>query len=281
LMLPGQAFSHTTALTLYGVPVPDEFQHQVHVSVRFPRTPPRAAGTRGHSLRVLEVSLRDALPIATPAGSWCQAAAILSREDLVAAGDALVTGPRTFGGRLPAVSTLELLGAEAARHSGSPGAGRMQWALPHVRSGAESRPESLLRLLVVSRRLPEPLIAVPIMTSIGLLHADLGYLAEKVAIEYEGDQHRTDRVRWKRDIRRREAMEDAGWRVIRVTSDDLFLDPGGLALRIRHILKSRAVSSLRARRVTNSHESRGLVARGCSAKLDPTHPGFGWGDDTN
>jgi very-short-patch-repair endonuclease len=43
-----------------------------------------------------------------------------------------------------------------------------------------------------------------------------------------------------RDITRRELMEDAGWRVVRVTAEDLFDHPEALIARIRSILASRA-----------------------------------------
>jgi hypothetical protein len=42
-----------------------------------------------------------------------------------------------------------------------------------------------------------------------------------LSIEYEGDEHRTDPQRFRRDIARRERLADAGWRTIRVTEADL------------------------------------------------------------
>ena len=43
-----------------------------------------------------------------------------------------------------------------------------------------------------------------------------------VVVEYEGDQHRTDRRQWQNDIARVRLLEESGLRVIRVTSLDLF-----------------------------------------------------------
>ena len=43
----------------------------------------------------------------------------------------------------------------------------------------------------------------------------------KVIIEYEGDQHRTDRYQWNRDIERQEDFARGGWVLIRVTADRL------------------------------------------------------------
>ena len=41
-----------------------------------------------------------------------------------------------------------------------------------------------------------------------------------VAVEYEGDHHRTDRRQFNKDIRRMEILTDLGWIVVRVTSED-------------------------------------------------------------
>ena len=50
---------------------------------------------------------------------------------------------------------------------------------------------------------------------------DLVYLAFKIIIEYEGDQHRTDRGQWNRDIDRHEDFVRDRWTLIRVTSERL------------------------------------------------------------
>jgi very-short-patch-repair endonuclease len=47
---------------------------------------------------------------------------------------------------------------------------------------------------------------------------DLVYLAYKLIIEYEGDQHRTDRHQWNADIDRHEDFARDKWTLIRITS---------------------------------------------------------------
>ena len=54
---------------------------------------------------------------------------------------------------------------------------------------------------------------------------DLVYPEERVWIEVEGDQHRTDRKQWRTDVVRHERLADFGWRVIRVTADDEAVRP--------------------------------------------------------
>ena len=44
----------------------------------------------------------------------------------------------------------------------------------------------------------------------------------RVVVEYEGDQHRTDRRQWQSDIQRTRLLEALGWRVMRMTAADLF-----------------------------------------------------------
>ncbi|WP_166865123.1 endonuclease domain-containing protein [Salinibacterium sp. ZJ70] len=239
LLLDGQAFSHGTALALWGAPLP-EGDDDLHLSVLFPRTPPRGIGVRGHSLRHIETRMLGGLPVASPAFAWCQAAASLRREDLVAAGDALLTGPRIGGVRGPGVVAIDELERAAERLRGSPGSARVAWAVPRLRTGVDSRPESLLRLVCVRSRLPEPRVdhAVPLGRRL-ILHADLAWPAARVALEYEGDVHRVDRTTWMRDLERRELFEDAGWRVVRVTASDLFQRPTVLTSRLRRLLAAR------------------------------------------
>lgn len=231
VMEPGQAFSHTTALSLVGIPLPAA-PPAVHVSVAFPRTPPRRPGVHGHALRDLPVHDLRGMPTSPPLAAWAQAAALLGREDLTAAADGLLLADR---GRTPLATPRELDAVAASWH-GRPGAARLRWAADHARPGARSRPETLLRLLLVRARLPEPVIEPPILVAGGrVLHPDLAFPAHRVALEYEGDVHR-ERSAWERDIERRELLADQGWRTVRVTSGQLFRHPRSLVERVRRHL---------------------------------------------
>ena len=241
--LSGQVYSHTTAAALYGIPLPSHIdQATLHLSVPAPRTAPRRPGIVGHSIRVHEFLPRrlDGLPVMSPADTWCHLAALISAEDLVAAGDYIISPPHQRRTRRPPLATIPELRAAAVRHRGNRGAKRLTWALPLLRPGVDSPPETHLRLLLIASGLPEPLIADPTPVEGGLvLHPDLKYPQWRVAIEYEGDGHRLDKRQWRRDITRRELLESAGWRVIRVTADDLYIDPDALIRRIRSVLRQR------------------------------------------
>lgn len=240
VMLEGQFFSHTTALALAGAPLPADGDRRIHVSVRHPRTPPRRRGVHGHSMRRFDVTLLHGLACADVASAWCQSASLLSREDLVAAGDFLITGPRVAGVRGAPPLTVEALEGAARRHRDCAGSTAIRWALPRLRSGVDSRPETLLRLLLVGSGQLEPTVDHPVDVGGGLvLHGDLAYPAHHVILEYEGDGHRTSRAQWLRDIERRELFEAAGERVVRMTSIDLFERPESFLLRLRDVLALR------------------------------------------
>ena len=238
-LAPGQFFSHRTALRLFGAPLPTRSRGEpLDVGVLDPRTPPRARGVRGHRLSEVDLRLMDGLPVLAPSDAWCYAASSLGRRDAVAVGDFLVSRRRRSPRIAPWCTPADLASA-AARHAGKRGAQTVGWALPRVRVGVDSRPETHLRLLLVAARLPGPVIGLEIADAEGTMHPDLAYPRERIAFEYEGDVHRTDRATWMRDLTRRERMEAAGWRVIRVTAADVFAHPDALVARVRRILASR------------------------------------------
>lgn len=241
LLLPGQYFSHLTAAVLFGAPLPESAPtDRIDVSVRNPRTPPRGRGVRGHRVSGVRSVLEQELPLISAPDVFCQLGTVLDGRDLVAVGDHFVTGRRVRGIRQPARCQLGELRAASERHRGKRGAATVDWALERVRSGADSRPETWLRLLLVDAGLPEP--ELDLAVEVGLdrpLHPDLAYSRWRVVLEYEGDIHRTDAATWRRDIERRELFEAAGWRVIRVTAADVFQDPERFVARVRRILAAR------------------------------------------
>lgn len=231
VMEHGQTFSHTTALALHGAPLPT-LPRDLHVSVAFPRTPPRRPGVRGHSLTDAPAMFLDGMPVAPAVVAWAQSASLLAREDLVAVGDHIVLDAR----REP-LGSLDQLQQIAEAWRGRHGSARLAWAAPRVRVGVRSRPETHLRLLLVRSGLPEPCVAYPVTVAGGIvLHPDIAYPDQRLALEYEGDGHRS-RAEWERDIERRELLADVDWRTIRVTSMHL-RDPLALVARVqRHLAR--------------------------------------------
>lgn len=174
---------------------------------------------------------------------WTQLAAALSVDELVAVGDQLVLDPVVLDPRrIRPYTTIEQLRERLDGFSGR-GAAALSRALPLVRAGAESRTETLLRLLLLHAGLPEPEVNRDIRAQNGafLGRADLVYPAFKVIVEYDGDHHRTSVRQYDADISRFDRFLAARWIVIRVRSRGLFVQPGQTIARVTGALRSRGL----------------------------------------
>lgn len=138
-------------------------------------------------------------------------------------------------GRLPdAVARLDALGnatgvtaAEIARfaalHRGARGVRQLAKALDLFDPGAQSPRETWLRMVVIDAGFPKPDTQIPVVVGgRPKYYLDLGWRELKLAVEYEGDHHRTDRMQFARDIERLEELIALGWTIIRVTADTPF-----------------------------------------------------------
>lgn len=230
------AFSHATAARLYGIPMPVavEGSLEIHVTVRRGAQPPRMRGVTGHSGAVGAARRVSGLPVVAPELVWRQLAAALSVDELIAAGDHLAR-------RRDPQSSIDRLTRMVDDSAGARGVALLRCALAEIRPGTESPRETLLRLVVVRAGLPEPVVAHPVFDERGRLIGtpDLAFIAEKVALEYEGDVHRTDLRTFRQDIERRERFQEAGWLVIRITGDHL-RNPQALVARIERALTLRS-----------------------------------------
>ncbi len=92
-------------------------------------------------------------------------------------------------------------------------------AIPRGRVGAMSPPETELRLDLVDAGLPEPSLDVEIRGHDGRLPGitELVYPQQRIAVEVEGDHHRTSRDQWGRDLEKYADYAAAGWEVVRLT----------------------------------------------------------------
>lgn len=243
---PGQFFSHDTAARLWGVPLPTRFDPTapLHVSTFAPRRPPRTRGVIGHELGPdrATIVVRGGLPVTDAASTWLQLAGVLALDDLVAAGDHLVLDPAVLDplDLRPFLSLDELV--EAAQEFRGRGSRLATEAAPLVRVGAESRPETLVRLLLARSGLPEPVVNHVVTAVDGrfIARVDLAYPELRIAIEYDGDQHRTSTQQYEHDIARFDRLHEAGWLVVRVRSHGLFRDPADTVARVARALAARS-----------------------------------------
>lgn len=229
LLKPGQFFSHSTSARLWGCPIAtnrDAEVDAVHVSTISPRRAPRGKGVIGHEVRSDRINLarRYGLPVSDAASAWIALAGMLELDELVAAADHLVLDPYQLDPRdpRPYVTVEELRGALASL----PGRGSRAAAsaLRLVRQGAESRTETLLRLLLHRNGLPEPELNRDVYSDSGrwLGRVDLYYPDYRTIVEYDGDFHRVDRATNENDMVRRERFVNAGFAPVHVRSAGLF-----------------------------------------------------------
>jgi hypothetical protein len=221
---PSAAMFGTTAAAWYGLPVPrDEAFHVIVPAGDV--VPRRRTGLVPHEgLGEHEWSIQRGLRVTTPERTWLDLASVLGRTQLVIAGDAMVSGGLTT------VEAIQVVSAVTRRRRGVVLA---REAAALVRSGVDSPPETIVRLIIVDGGLPCPQTGLDVYDDGGgwIGRPDLCYLALKLAIQYEGDVHRTTKKRWRADISRDEVLLDHGWDVIRVTGYDL-LRPAALRHRI-------------------------------------------------
>ena len=234
------AFSHLTAAALWGFPLPLWVSTEaVHVATPIGTRARRGKKVVGHQSR-LEGNVRQlgGLRVTSPALTWCQLAESLNVPDLIAAAEFAVTG-NAYARQLP-IATVDELAALSTVLEGGHGTRRRAEALAFAREGALSRPESLLRYLLVTSGLPDPRINENCNDRRGsfIALADLSWPEYRVAVEYEGDYHR-DVAQFRRDIRRFEKLADHEWAAIRVSADDLFDRPQEQVIRVASRLAAK------------------------------------------
>jgi hypothetical protein len=226
---PGAWISHQTAAVVLGLWLPAWFRdcRELHLSKPRRLPPVRRKGVVGHTVLAFdqEVMVLDGMRISTPARTWLDLASLIPLEDLVAVGDQLIRQPRPgLEDRIEPWSTLPHLNEMMERHPKLKGIVKAREAAELVRSGSDSAPETLLRLALTAAGLPEPELQLRIVPDDPYSPAaDMGYRAQRIAVQYDGGHHLT-REQQSRDNRRDETFNAAGWRYFKFNADDLARD---------------------------------------------------------
>jgi hypothetical protein len=98
---------------------------------------------------------------------------------------------------------------------------RVRRLLELVDAGAQSPKETWLRLLLIEAGFPRPQTQIPVLENgYPRYYLDMGWEEFMVAVEYDGEQHRTDTRQYRGDIARSEFLDGLGWRRIRVLAGD-------------------------------------------------------------
>lgn len=221
LRMPAAAFfCGITAAMLTTIPLPPraERPRELHVAMPAPMRACRTTDVVGHKLHVADCDLtcRDGLRMTTPARTWCDLAAALDLEDLVAAGDFIIHHRHPLASR-------DNLRAAVARHVGRRGRARLLEALELLDDHSDSRPESIVRVAVVRAGIPGLCANYEIRDAHGVMiaRADLCFPEHRVIFEYQGDYHRAEPERWRKDRTRVARLAAAGWHVIEIAADEL------------------------------------------------------------
>ncbi len=245
LMSTEHFFSHLTAARLWGCPLPDRLspREPLHISRRGVGSPPRRPGIVGHRSGdpLLRTVWRHGLPVSDAASTWLALATVLPLDELVVCADWLVLDPYELDPHdLQPYVTLPDLRERLTTFHGR-GAITLARALALARAGVESRPETLLRLLLSRAGLPEPEVNPDIYDDRGRFigRGDLTYRPWRTIAEYDGDQHRTNTAQYEKDARRLERFADANWKVVRIRKHALFRRPPDAVARVRRALESR------------------------------------------
>jgi very-short-patch-repair endonuclease len=130
----------------------------------------------------------------------------------------LVVADAALRAGAPPERIAELLRARV----GSRGIRAAREVLALADGGAESPGETATRFVLLRAGLPVPTTQVHVPTRLGSFWSDLGWVEWRLLVEYDGKaKYGADPEALLREKRRHDAVVEAGWRVVRVTRDDL------------------------------------------------------------
>ncbi|MGH3569935.1 MAG: DUF559 domain-containing protein [Pseudonocardia sp.] len=123
------------------------------------------------------------------------------------------------------------LAVMARRHLGTRGSGALAEIIGLADPRAESPMETRIRLAIVFDGLPVPVLQHPV----GAYRLDMAYPDIRLAIEYDGAEHRKQRKAM-RDLDRQAHLTAAGWTILRFTAWEVLRRPWRVAARVRQQL---------------------------------------------
>lgn len=229
LLPPGAVIGGRSALCLSGLREAVEHDPPVEVIV-----PPglRFGPIRGLRVRMAPLPAHDVMRAPIPWTTPLRSCLDIAREpDLI---EAVVALDLALGrGRVASKELVDL----AAELRAVPGARRAKLAAGLADGRAESPQESRLRVVLALAGLrPIPQCEVRDRSGRFVARVDLAFIAERIAVEYEGSWH-WEPGQLHRDRKRLDQLTAAGWRVIHVTAQDL-REPRHLVARIQALLRS-------------------------------------------
>lgn len=207
-------FSHTTAALVWGLPTWG-LPNRVHIT-----SPTRPSVRRGSDV-VRHVAIVDDADRTRVAGL---SVTTLARTTL----DCVMTSPPVEGlivadAALRAGLDLPDVVGRLEQRAGHRGVRRARELFACADTGAESPGESQTRFVLLAAGLPRPTTQLEIRTHLGTFRADMGWEEWKLLIEYDGrSKYEGGEIdAFMREKRRADALAEAGYRLLRVTKEDL------------------------------------------------------------
>ncbi|WP_249777368.1 endonuclease domain-containing protein [Arthrobacter sp. C9C5] len=203
---------------------------------------PRRRGVIGHVGQFFadEITTLDGVLVTTRARTWLDCARRMSVDELTVVADHLLRRPRPqLEGRAEPYASKEELAEMLDRHKGTPGIRKARLALEQARIGADSAPETRLRLALCRAGLPEPELNLITALRPGVVRQpDLAYPECRVAVEYEGAVH-SEPAQVVRDIAREEDFTSAGWILVRISRRHMENNARAAVAKVRAALTCR------------------------------------------
>ncbi len=174
---------------------------------------PRGIVTHRETLLATELTCRDGLPVTTIPPNRIRSGA--SRQ----------SPPSRYrgSGRAGQYNPLQRQRRPLTRrrHPHLRGVRRVPSMLDAVDAGAQSPRETYLRLDLVDAGFPRPpQTQIPVARPGGRwYYLDMGWPEILVAVEYDGEHHRTSRTAYSIDAERQDYLMSVGWIVVRVLAD--------------------------------------------------------------
>lgn len=206
---------------------------------------PRRRGVVGHRGQFFddEIVTLHGLYITSRPRTWLDCARKMDINEITVVADYLLRRPRPeFEGRSEPYCTREELEDMLDRHWGTPGIRKARLALEQACVGADSAPETRLRLALSRAGLPQAEVNLPTELSPGVVRQpDLAYREQRVAVEYEGEGH-SDSQQIVKDIEREEDFSRAGWMLVRISKRHMTGDARAAVAKVRVALMDRGWS---------------------------------------
>jgi very-short-patch-repair endonuclease len=196
-----------------------------------------------------------------PPGLVCRDERFTSDEIVEIDGMAVASIIRTafdLGRHLPRIKAVQHLDALARatglkpehvlpltdQYAGARGVRRLRRAVALMDAGAESPQETWTRLVLIDGGFARPTTQIPVPNDAGgHFFLDMGWEDIMLAVEYDGDHHRADPMRYARDIARLEELQRRGWTVIRVIAGHR---PAFIRHRVRQAWDHRETEAMAA-----------------------------------